>query len=83
MKISITRVTISCIMPLDMLQSYKEVDMDNYTLMKLSERYDEDAIDIADFEREELLPEMNDAEKFKEKYKEFYTDIKLTIKEDW
>lgn len=70
-------------MPLDMLQSYKEVDMDNYTLMKLSERYDEDAIDIADFEREELLPEMNDAEKFKEKYKEFYTDIKLTIKEDW
>lgn len=70
-------------MPLDMLQSYKEVDMDNYTLMKLSERYDEDAIDIADFEREELLPEMKDAEKFKEKYKEFYTDIKLTIKEDW
>lgn len=70
-------------MPLEMLQSYKEVDMDNYTLMKLSERYDEDAIDIADFEREELLPEMNDAEKFKEKYKEFYTDIKLTIKEDW
>lgn len=57
--------------------------MDNYTLMKLSERYDEDAIDIADFEREELLPEMNDVEKFKEKYKEFYTDIKLTIKEDW
>lgn len=57
--------------------------MDNYTLMKLSERYDEDAIDIADFEREELLPEMKDAEKFKEKYKEFYTDIKLTIKEDW
>lgn len=83
MKISITRATISCIMPLDMLQSYKEVDMDNYTLMKLSERYDEDAIDIADFEREELLPEMKDAEKFKEKYKEFYTDIKLTIKEDW
>lgn len=57
--------------------------MDNYTLMKLSEKMDDDAVDIADFEYDELYQISDDAEAFKEKYKEFYTDIKLTIKEDW
>lgn len=57
--------------------------MDNYTLMKLSEKMDDDAVDIADFEYDELYQTADDAEAFKEKYKEFYTDIKLCIKEDW
>lgn len=57
--------------------------MDNYTRMKLSEKMDDDAIDLFDYDIEELLPKKNSAEEFKKKYKEFYTDIKLSIKEDW
>lgn len=57
--------------------------MDNYTLMKLSEKMDDDGIDIADFDPEEPYEIADDAEAFKQKYKEFYTDIKLSIKEDW
>lgn len=57
--------------------------MDNYTLMKLSEKMDDDGVDIADFELDELYQTQNDAQAFKEKYKQFYTDIKLSIKEDW
>lgn len=57
--------------------------MDNYTLMKLAEKMDDDAIDIIDYELSELLSESSDIEEFKRKYKEFYTDIKLSIKEDW
>lgn len=57
--------------------------MDNYTLMKLSEKMDDDGVDIADFDPEELYEIADNAEAFKQKYKEFYTDIKLSIKEDW
>lgn len=57
--------------------------MNNYELMKLSENCDDDAYDIADFEREELEKNIDNPQKFKEKYKEFYTDIKLSHKEDW
>ena len=57
--------------------------MDNYTLMKLSETMDEDSCELMDFEYNELNPEGNSAEDFKRKYKEFYTDIKLDIREDW
>ena len=57
--------------------------MDNYTLMKLSEKMDDDAIDLIDYELSDLLPDETDAEAYKRKYKEFYTDIKLSIKEDW
>lgn len=58
--------------------------MDNNTLFKMSEYYDEDAPELMDYDTEELLSGTGtDAEKFKEKYKEFYTDIKLSIKEDW
>lgn len=60
--------------------------MNNYELMKLAEKYDEDV--------DALLEDLNDvdkairsteteAEKFKREYKEFYTDIKLSHKEDW
>ena len=45
---------------------------------------DEDGIYIEDFELEELFEEnINDPEAFKRKYKEFYTDVKLSHKEDW
>lgn len=57
--------------------------MDNYTLMKLSETMDEDSCELMDFEYNELNPEGNSAEDFRRKYKEFYTDIKLDIREDW
>ena len=41
---------------------------------------DDDGLDYDDFLRE--APE-KDAEKFRRKYKEFYSDVKLDIKEDW
>lgn len=58
--------------------------MDNYTRMKLSEKFDEDAYNISDLDLEAYFNSLDSsAEEFKRKYKEFYTDIKLTIKEDW
>ena len=44
---------------------------------------DDDGVDIADFDPDELYEISDSAEAFKQKYKEFYTDIKLSIKEDW
>ncbi len=56
--------------------------MDKYKLMRMAESLEEDAIKFD--EVEELFPsEGNSAENFKKKYKEFYTDIKISIKEDW
>ena len=54
-------------------------------MMKLAERLDEDCDDIfAEFcslyDAEDFE---TDPEAFKRKYKEFYTDIKLSHKEDW
>lgn len=57
--------------------------MNNYDLMKLSELCDDDAYDYIDFEYEELESQEDTPENFKRKYKEFYTDIKLSHKEDW
>ena len=54
--------------------------MDKYELMRLSEFMDDDGPDYDNFLRE--APE-KDAEKFRRKYKEFYSDVKLDIKEDW
>ena len=48
--------------------------MDKYELMRLSEFMDDDGPDYDDFLRE--APE-KDAEKFRRKYKEFYSDVKL------
>lgn len=56
--------------------------MDKYKLMRMAENLEEDAIKFD--EVEELFPQENEsAEDFKRKYKEFYTDIKISIKEDW
>ena len=51
-----------------------------YDLMRKSELMDDDGMDIEEAERRD---QRSDAERFKEQYKEFYTDIKISIKEDW
>ena len=51
-----------------------------YELMRKSELMDDDGMDIDEAERRD---DRSDAERFKEQYKEFYTDIKISIKEDW
>ena len=51
-----------------------------YDLMRKSELMDDDGMDIEEAERRDVR---SDAERFKEQYKEFYTDIKISIKEDW
>ena len=57
--------------------------MDKYKLMRMAENFEEDAIKFDEID--ELFPqeEGTSAEDFKRKYKEFYTDIKISIKEDW
>lgn len=58
--------------------------MNNYEMMKRAEKLDEDCdclIDECNLENSKSYE--NDAEAFKSKYKEFYTDIKLSHKEDW
>lgn len=51
-----------------------------YDLMRQSELMDDDGMNI---EEAEARDERSSAEKFKEKYKGFYTDIKTDISEDW
>lgn len=51
-----------------------------YELMRRSELSDDDGMDLDDAIRED---DNDSAEKFKEKYKEYYTDIKISVKEDW
>ncbi len=51
-----------------------------YELMRQSELADDDGMDLDDASAEDNRPE---AQKFKEKYKDFYTDIKLSDREDW
>ena len=57
--------------------------IDSYRLMRMAEEMEEDA--AKDDEAEEILPYENpdSADEFKRKYKEFYTDVKISIKEDW
>lgn len=57
--------------------------MDKYKLMRMAENMEEDALKFDEVE-EAFPPESSDsAEEFKRKYKEFYTDVKISIKEDW
>lgn len=57
--------------------------MDKYKLMRMAENLEEDAIKFDEVEELFPSPEGQTAEDFKRKYKEFYTDIKISIKEDW
>ena len=54
-------------------------------LAKLAEYQDEDAIHYEDFELSELLKEYggSDPRAFKEKYGEYYDDIKFKEKDWW
>ncbi len=51
-----------------------------YQLMRQSEQMDDDGMDLVDAVQQD---ERTSAQKFKEQYKDFYTDIKISIKEDW
>lgn len=51
-----------------------------YELMRQSEMIDDDGLDLTDAI---ATDDRTDAQKFKDKYKEFYTDIKIHISEDW
>ena len=51
-----------------------------YELMRQSEMMDDDGMDLTDAI---ATDGRTDAEKFKDKYKQFYTDIKIHISEDW
>ena len=51
-----------------------------YDLMRQSELMDDDGMDIEESQRED---NRTSAQKFKESYKDFYTDIKINISEDW
>ena len=58
--------------------------MNSYERMKIAEQFDEDCEFMLG--EDDLTLAQNteqDADAFKRKYKEFYTDIKLSHKEDW
>lgn len=59
--------------------------MTEYELCKLAEMLDEDAVDLADFDLEELLLSLpqEERESFKDKYLRFYDDIKTSPYDDW
>ena len=57
--------------------------MDKYKLMRMAESMEEDAIKFDEIEYAFPQQEGDSAEDFKRRYKEFYTDIKISIKEDW
>ncbi len=51
-----------------------------YDLMRQSELMDDDGMDIEEAQRQD---DRSSAEKFTEQYKDFYTDVKISIREDW
>ncbi len=53
--------------------------MNKLDQLRMSEKYDEF---VSDEEMIEFINE-NTQKDFKEEYKKFYSDIKLSIKEDW
>ena len=58
--------------------------MNNYERMKLAAKLDEDCDFVEDFgDLDDAEKYESDAEAFKRRYKEFYSDIKLSHKEDW
>lgn len=57
--------------------------MDRFTLMRMSEACDDDAVEPFDFDLEMSFLCEKESERFKVKYKEYYDDVKLSHKEDW
>lgn len=52
-----------------------------YKMMRMSEMSEEDG--LAEEEAEDIYREAHPKKDFKEEYKEFYTDIKISVREDW
>lgn len=59
----------------------KMTDSTMYRMMRMSELSEEDG--LSEEEAEEIYRENHPKKDFKEEYKEFYTDIKISVKEDW
>lgn len=57
--------------------------MNNLERSRLAEHYDEDCDELFEADLEDAQKFESDAESFKRRYKEFYTDIKISHKEDW
>ena len=57
--------------------------MNNLERSRLAERYDEDCEEIFEGDLEDAQKFESSAEAFKRKDPEFYTDIKISHKEDW
>lgn len=58
--------------------------MNDYELSKIADMMDEDAVTLADYDLEDLLPQTEeDAIAFKQKYLQFYDDIKTNPYDDW
>ena len=57
--------------------------MNNLERSRLAERYDEDCNEIFEGDLEDAQNYQSDNEKFKQRYKTFYSDIKISHKEDW
>lgn len=58
--------------------------MNNLERSRLAEKYDEDCEEVLEGGTlEDSIAYESDAEKFKRRYKDFYTDIKISHKEDW
>ncbi len=51
-----------------------------YQLMRQSELMDDDGMDLNEAQQQD---DRSAVDKFKEKYKDFYSDIKINIREDW
>ncbi|MCM1043864.1 MAG: hypothetical protein NC350_06670 [Corallococcus sp.] len=57
-----------------------ELNSNMYKLMRESEFLDDDGMDLEDARH---IDKSNSVEKFKREYKDYYSDIKLSVKEDW
>lgn len=57
--------------------------MNEYELSKLADMMDEDAIYPADFDWQSLLANADTPDAFRERYLDFYDDIKTSPYDDW
>ncbi len=57
--------------------------MNNLERSRMAEKYDEDCDFLFEGDLEDAQKYQTENEKFKQKYKEFYSDIKISHHEDW
>lgn len=56
--------------------------MDQYTMMRISDRFDDDGIDECDLNLESTDGKSR-SDRFKDDYKSYYDDVKINPREDW